>query len=198
MVEDRPIVSCVAIGISTGGPQTLTRVFAALRPPIPPILVVQHMPAQFTGALASRLDRLCAVPVAEAENGARIVPDRILIAPGDRHLAVVGRPLQARVSLREDPPVSGHRPSVDVLFASVARVFGPLSVAIIMTGMGRDGVEGCKMVRAAGGLALGQDEASSTIYGMNRAAFEERAVSSQFHVDDLPGLIRRFDSDRKL
>jgi two-component system chemotaxis response regulator CheB len=195
--EDRPIASCVAIGISTGGPQTLTRVFAALRPPIPPILVVQHMPAQFTGALAARLDRLCAVSVAEAENGEKITPDRILIAHGDRHLAVVGRPRQARVSLRDEPPVSGHRPSVDVLFESVARVFGPQAVAVIMTGMGRDGVEGCKLVRAAGGLALGQDEASSTIYGMNKAAFEERAVSSQFHVDELPAIIRKLETDRK-
>lgn len=187
---------CLAIGISTGGPQALTRVFSALRRPVPAILVVQHMPAPFTGALAARLDRLCAVPVREAEDGERLVSDRVLIAPGDRHLAVVGRPRQARVSLRDDSPVSGHKPSVDVLFSAVARVFGSASVGVIMTGMGRDGVEGCRQIRQVGGSTFGQDEASSTVYGMNKAAFEDGVLSSQFHIDELPAIIRRLETDR--
>ncbi len=182
---------CVAIGISTGGPQTLNQVFSELTQPIPPILVVQHMPARFTSVFADRLDRHSAVAIREAKEGDRIAPDQILIAPGGRHMTVIGRPGQARVTLSDGPPVSGHRPSVDVLFESAARVFGAATVGIIMTGMGRDGVDGCKKILADGGATYGQDEASSVVYGMNKAAHVEGAVLRQFALDELPDLLRR-------
>ena len=181
---------CVVLGISTGGPQTLTQVFSQLEPPIPPILVVQHMPPTFTQIFANRLDRRCQVTVREAAEGDRVEPDLILIAPGGRHMSLTGRPPFVRVALSDGPPVSGHRPSVDVLFRSAAEIFGADTVGVLMTGMGRDGVEGCQKILEAGGTTLGQDEASSVIYGMNKAAFEAGAIRSQFSLHELPGLVR--------
>lgn len=186
----RAVRKCVVLGISTGGPQTLTRIFSRLEPPIPPILVVQHMPATFTSVFANRLDRRCQVSVREATDGQRVEPDQILVAPGGRHLSLSGRPPRAKVVLADGPPVSGHRPSVDVLFRSAAEVFGADAVGVMMTGMGRDGVDGCLKILEAGGTTLGQDEASSIIYGMNKAAFEAGAIRSQFSADELPGLLR--------
>ncbi len=183
--------ACVAIGISTGGPQALSQTLPMLKAPIPPILVVQHMPAQFTGAFAARLARHCSVAVKEAEEGDRIVSDQILIAPGGRHLVLVGRAPHVRTSLADGPPVSGHRPSIDLLFQSVARCYGPLSVGFLMTGMGRDGVEGCKRILGAGGWTFGQDEATSVVYGMNKAAVQEGAIKQEFALDELPDLIER-------
>jgi two-component system chemotaxis response regulator CheB len=181
---------CVVLGISTGGPQTLTRIVSELEPPLPPILVVQHMPATFTRVFAARLDRRCRVEVREAAEGLRVEPDQILIAPGGRQLRLVGRPPMVRVALDDGPPVSGHKPSVDVLFRSAAEAFGPEAVGVLMTGMGRDGVDGCLSILQAGGTTLGQDEASSIIYGMNKAAFEAGAIRQQFSADELPGLLR--------
>src|SRR5262249_7985051 len=123
--------------------------------------------------------------------GDRVLPDRILIAPGGRHMTVIGRPTQARVSLTDGPLVSGHKPSIDMLFQSAARIYGPAAVGIIMTGLGRDRVEGCKRILAAGGNTFGQDEATSVVYGMNKAAHQEGAVQSQFPLDELPALIER-------
>lgn len=182
---------CLLIGISTGGPQALAQVLPALTPPIPPILIVQHMPAKFTNVFAERLARQCAVPVKEAEQGDRVLPDAILIAPGGRHMTLAGSPSGCRATLSDGPLVSGHKPSVDMLFQSGARVYGASAVGVIMTGMGRDGVEGCKKILDAGGQTFGQDEPSSVVYGMNKAAFQEGAVQSQFSLPDLPALIQR-------
>ena len=115
---------CIVIGISTGGPQALGQVLPMLFGPIPPILIVQHMPTQFTAVFAERLNRSCIYAVKEAEDGDRVVSNRILVAPGGRHLVIVGHPPNVRVAVHDTPPVSGHRPSVDVLFKSAARVFG--------------------------------------------------------------------------
>jgi two-component system chemotaxis response regulator CheB len=186
----RTFRKCVVLGISTGGPQTLTRIFSVLEPPLPPILVVQHMPATFTRVFAARLDRRCRVDVREAVDGHRIEPDQILIAPGGRQMRLIGRPPIVRVTLDDGPPVSGHKPSVDVLFRSAAEVFGPEAVGVLMTGMGRDGVDGCLKILQAGGTTIGQDEASSIIYGMNKAAFEAGAIRKQFSADELPGLLQ--------
>lgn len=193
-VREAP-AACVAIGISTGGPQALSQVFPQLKPPIPPVVVVQHMPSPFTGAFAARLSRQCSLPVKEAEDGDRIVPNQILIAPGGRHLVLVGQPPLVRASLTDGPPVSGHRPSIDLLFQSVARGFGAQAVGLLMTGMGRDGVEGCKRILAAGGRTFGQDQDSSVVYGMNKAAFQEGAIQQEFSLDQLPDLIGRFGSN---
>ena len=152
------------------------------------------MPAQFTAVFAERLNRGCEVTVKEAEDGDRIVANRILIAQGGRHLAVIGQAPNARVTLSDGPLVSGHRPSVDVLFRSAARAFPNAVVGIMMTGMGRDGVEGCKAILAAGGFTLGQDEATSVVYGMNKAAFMEGVIGSQFPLDQFPALIKKLSA----
>ncbi len=191
--------ACVAIGISTGGPQALARVVPLLRRPSPPILIVQHMPARFTGVFAERLDRCSELAVKEAADGDPVEPDRVLIAPGGRHLDLSGRASRARAALSapDEPAVSGHKPSVDVLFRAVARIYGASAVAVIMTGMGRDGADGCRAVLDAGGLTLGQDEATSVVYGMNKAACLEGAVKLQFALDDLPDLIRALSGPRR-
>ncbi|HZW31795.1 MAG TPA: CheB methylesterase domain-containing protein, partial [Isosphaeraceae bacterium] len=183
---------CIVIGISTGGPQALSQIFPVLLPPLPPILVVQHMPGQFTGVFAERLNRYShgAVTVKEAEEGELVLPDRVLIAPGGRHLRLTGHPPRVRVALSDEPPVRGHRPSVDVLFHSAATAYQSAAVGLIMTGMGRDGVDGCQAILAAGGFTLGQDEATSVVYGMNKAAFLEGAVKAQFALDELPRILQ--------
>jgi two-component system chemotaxis response regulator CheB len=181
---------CLVIGISTGGPQALSQVFPLVRPPVPPILVVQHMPAQFTRVFAERLDRYSPLTIKEAREGDAVSPNQVLIAPGGRHMVLVGQSPRIRVSLADDPPVSGHKPSVDVLFESAARVYQSAAIGIMMTGMGRDGVDGCKAIVAAGGFTLGQDEATSVVYGMNKAAFLERALKAQFPLDELAAIIQ--------
>ena len=124
------------------------------------------------------------------------IPDQILIAPGGRHMTLAGHPPRVRVALSDDPEVSGHRPSIDVLFHAAAQVYQSAAVGIIMTGMGRDGVDGCKAILAAGGFTLGQDEATSVVYGMNKAAFLEGALKAQFALFDLPSIIRELDALR--
>jgi two-component system, chemotaxis family, protein-glutamate methylesterase/glutaminase len=187
---------CFVIGISTGGPQALSQVFPLLVPPLPPILVVQHMPAQFTGIFAERLNRYSTVPIKQAEEGDQVLPDRILIAPGGRHMVLIGHPPRVRIGLLDQPPVSGHRPSIDVLFQSAARAYQSATIGLLMTGMGRDGVEGCKAILAAHGFTLGQDEGTSVVYGMNKAAFLEGAIKAQFALDELPHIIQNISALR--
>jgi two-component system chemotaxis response regulator CheB len=187
---------CIVIGISTGGPQALSQVFPLLGPPMPPILVVQHMPAQFTEVFAQRLDRYSTLTIKQAEEGTPVLPSQVLIAPGGRHMTLAGQPPRVRVTLSDEPAVSGHRPSIDVLFRSAATVYHSAAVGLIMTGMGRDGVDGCKAILAAGGLALGQDEATSAVYGMNKAAMLEGAVKAQFPLEDLPGILQTVAGNR--
>jgi two-component system, chemotaxis family, protein-glutamate methylesterase/glutaminase len=181
---------CIVIGISTGGPQALSQIFPLLALPLPPILVVQHMPAQFTSIFAERLNRYSTIPVKQAEEGDPVLPDRILIAPGGQHMQLTGHPPRVRVALSDQAPVSGHRPSIDVLFQSAAAAYQAATIGVLMTGMGRDGVSGCKGILAAGGLTLGQDEATSVVYGMNKAAFLEDAIKAQFSLDELPHIIQ--------
>ncbi len=183
---------CLVIGISTGGPQALSQILPLLTAPMPPILVVQHMIAQFTGVFANRLDHACSLTIKEAAEGDLVLPNHVLVAPGGRHMMVAGSLARARITLSEDAPVSGHKPSVDVLFQSAARVFQAGVVGVIMTGMGRDGADGCKTILAAGGFTLGQDEETSVVYGMNKAAFVEGAIKAQFALDDLPGILKNF------
>ena len=182
---------CVAIGISTGGPPALTGLFETLQPPMPPIVVVQHMPPNFTKALAWRLNSLAGLTIREAANGDTLRPNHVLIAPGGKHLEVRRRGTWVKAMIREGPPVSGHKPSVDVMMTSVADVFGRNCLGVIMTGMGRDGVEGCGAIRAHGGYVLGQDEASSDVYGMNKVAYVEGNVDRQFSLRDAAAVITR-------
>jgi two-component system chemotaxis response regulator CheB len=181
---------CVAIGISTGGPPAIHAIFEKLVPPVPPIVVVQHMPAQFTQAFAKRLNELCEIEVKEAEDGDNVVPNRAIIAPGGMHAVIKKLGFKYRVALDDSEPVSGHKPSVDVLFASAAKVYGSKLVGVIMTGMGRDGADGCKQILANGGRTYGQDEATSVVYGMNKVAYREGGVQKQFPLDALPSILR--------
>jgi len=182
---------CVALGISTGGPPALTRIFQSLRAPMPPILVVQHMPPHFTGPLAWRLDSTSALSIKEAQHGDLLQPNQVLIAPGGMHLEVRRLGGLVKAVVRDGPPVSGHKPSVDVMMRSAVSVFGSRVLGIIMTGMGRDGVDGCRAIRQAGGYVLGQDEASSDVYGMNKVAMVEGHVNEQFSLDRAAATITR-------
>jgi two-component system chemotaxis response regulator CheB len=190
--------ACIAIGISTGGPPALTSLFRELKPPLPPILVVQHMPAQFTKPFAWRLNSVSRLTVKEGESGEVIKPNHAYVAPGGFHMAIQGRAGSARIRIFDGEPVSGHKPSVDVMMSSAAQVFGRRVLGVIMTGMGRDGANGCRAIRSAGGYVLGQDEATSDVYGMNKVAFVEGNVDRQFALQDGARLIMRYVEERFL
>jgi two-component system chemotaxis response regulator CheB len=176
----------IAIGISTGGPDALRFLCARLDPDLSvPIAVVQHMPPGFTNEFAKSLDRVCPLEVKEAEEGDIIKSGRILIAQGNKHLELERKALAVMAHLSEDPLVSGHRPSADVLFASVAKIYGNQALGIIMTGMGRDGAEQLGAIYREGGITLGQDEASSVVYGMPRVAFELGHVMEQVTLENM-------------
>jgi two-component system chemotaxis response regulator CheB len=176
----------IAIGISTGGPDALRVVFANLDKDLSvPIVVVQHMPQGFTYEFAKSLDRLCPLDVKEAEEGDAIQSGRILIAQGNKHLEVERRDGGVVAHLTDDPQVSGHRPSADVLFASVALVYQNHALGVIMTGMGRDGAAQLGTIYKEGGLTLGQDEASAVVYGMPRVAFELGHVQEQVSLEKM-------------
>ena len=174
---------CIAIGISTGGPAALARLFSALRPPMPPILVVQHMLPAFTGALAERLNGLSQLTVQHAVEGTTLQPNVVLLAAGGKHMRVRRSGTLLRTHIQDGPAVSSHKPSIDILMTSVAEAFGDRCLGVIMTGMGRDGVAGCAAIRKAGGLVLGQDEHSSDVYGMNKIAFVDGHVHRQFSLE---------------
>jgi two-component system chemotaxis response regulator CheB len=168
-----PASKVVALGVSTGGPNSLEYMFSHLPGDFAAaIMVVQHMPAGFTETFARRLNESCSLDVKEAQSGDLLSAGRVLICPGDRHMRVRRMPLGDVVVLSDEPKVNGHRPSVDILFRSVAQEFGSDSVGLIMTGMGEDGAEGLGVMKAAGALTIAQDEASSIVFGMPRAAIE--------------------------
>ena len=180
----------IAIGISTGGPDALRVVFSQLDPDLAvPIVVVQHMPAGFTNEFAKSLDRFCPLEVKEAEDGDAIRPGRILIAQGNRHLEVERKNGAAVAHLSDAPQVSGHRPSADVLFASVALMYQNHALGVIMTGMGRDGAQQLGTILKEGGITLGQDEASAVVYGMPRVAFELGHVQEQVSLANMASRI---------
>ena len=175
----------VAIGSSTGGVEALCEVVANFPAGCPPTVITQHMPATFTKSFAARLDRLSDATVMEAQDGAALEAGRVYVAPGgDRHLVITGR-TRPICRLVQAEPVNGHRPSVDVLFSSVAKTAEGGAVGVILTGMGRDGAEGLAAMRRAGAQTFGQDEASSLIYGMPRVAQEAGAVERQLPLNKI-------------
>jgi two-component system chemotaxis response regulator CheB len=177
----------IAIGSSTGGVQALTRILPMFPADAPPILIVQHMPEGFTGPFAARLDALCALEVREARDGEVLQAGRVLIAPGGRtHMVIVRRGQSLQVELHAGDPVAFSRPSVDVLFASVARHAGARAAAAILTGMGRDGAGGLLAIRHAGGRTVAQDEATSVVYGMPMAAAEIGAAEAILPLEAIP------------
>lgn len=179
----------VFVGASTGGVEALKALLVGMPADCPPTLITQHMPPRFTTGFAERLDRQCPMRVTEAVNDEVIEPGHVYIAPGSHHLEIVRVGTHHVCRLSDGPAVSGHRPSVDVLFRSAARVCGKSAVAAILTGMGKDGAEGLLEMRQAGAVTLGQDEESSLIYGMPRAAFERGAVMKQFSLSRMADAI---------
>lgn len=166
----------VAIGTSTGGTQALEAVLTVLPRTCPGIVVVQHMPEKFTASFAARLDGVCDVNVAEAKSGDRVLPGRVLIAPGGRHMLLRRSGAQYHVEVVDGPLVNRHRPSVDVLFRSVARCAGANALGVIMTGMGDDGAVGLAEMHTAGARTVAQDEATCVVYGMPKEAVARGAV----------------------
>jgi two-component system chemotaxis response regulator CheB len=169
--------SVIALGTSTGGTQALQTVLTSLPEDCPGIVVVQHMPEKFTAAFADRLNRLCRCEVKEAANSDRVRPGRVLIAPGGRHMQLKRSGAQYYVSILDGPPVNRHKPSVDVLFRSVAREAGKNAIGVIMTGMGDDGARGLLEMREAGALTAAQDEASCVVFGMPKEAIARGAAA---------------------
>jgi two-component system chemotaxis response regulator CheB len=160
-------IDVVAIGVSTGGPNALAELLPALPPGFPvPVVIVQHMPPVFTRMLADRLDSRCAVGVVEAGGGEVLAPGRVHIAAGGRHLTVARQGTSVVTVANDDPPLHSCRPAVDVLFRSVADVYGSGVLAVVLTGMGQDGLAGVETIRVGGGQVLAQDEASSVVWGM--------------------------------
>ena len=179
----------VAIGTSTGGTQALEAVLSELPAVSPGIVVVQHMPPQFTAAFAARLNSLCEIEVREAVNNDRVVPGCALIAPGGKHMLLVRSGAQYHVEIKDGPPVNRHRPSVDVLFRSVAKCAGKNALGVIMTGMGDDGARGLKEMRDAGAHTVAQDEATCVVFGMPKEAIRLEAAARIEPLDHIARLI---------
>jgi two-component system chemotaxis response regulator CheB len=180
-----PLDRIVAVGSSTGGVEALLHMVQRMPANCAPMVIAQHMPGSFTRSFAERLNRASPAQVSEARDGDPLVPGRIYVAPGgDYHLEVEGA-ARPHCRVTHGPPVSGHCPSVDVLFGSVARTAGSHGVGVILTGMGRDGAQGLLAMRQAGARTLGQDEATCVVYGMPRAAFELGAVERQLPLEKL-------------
>jgi two-component system chemotaxis response regulator CheB len=175
----------VLVGASTGGTEALRAILSRLPADAPPVAVVQHMPAAYTGPFAQRLDALCAVEVREARHGDELLPGRVLIAPGGRHMEIVGAPGRPRVHLADGDAVSGHRPSVDVLFRSGARALGLRAVGVLLTGMGADGAEGLLALRQAGAFTIAQSEATCVVFGMPGEAVALGAAREVSDLDDI-------------
>jgi two-component system, chemotaxis family, protein-glutamate methylesterase/glutaminase len=178
-----PSGALIAIGASTGGVEAIRAVLANMPIDCPPIVIAQHMPAGFTSRFAARLDEICGLKVVEAEDRMPLLVGHAYVARGDYHLRVERSSGQLKTRLTHDELESGHRPSVDVLFESVAKTVGPMAVGAILTGMGRDGARGLKLMRDAGAYTVGQSQASALVYGMPRVAFEEGAVVEQAPVE---------------
>ncbi len=180
----------VAIGASTGGTQALRAVLGAMTPEEQSLLIVQHMPAGFTRAFAERLDRESTLKVKEARDGDRVEPGRVLVAPGDLHMRLREDVRGYFAEVTAGPLVSRHRPSVDVLFHSVAELAGPRAVGVLLTGMGDDGAEGLLAMRQAGATTLVQDEASSVVFGMPKEAIRRGAADQVLPLTAIPDAIR--------
>jgi two-component system chemotaxis response regulator CheB len=179
----------IAVGASTGGTEALKILLTALPADAPGMVIVQHMPELFTRAFAERLDGLCAIRVKEAANGDRVLPGHALVAPGNHHMTLTRSGANYHVQINGGPPVNHHRPSVDVLFESCARWAGANAVGLIMTGMGADGARGLLQMRRAGARTLAQDEESSVVFGMPKAAIDAGAVEEVAALPQLPAAL---------
>lgn len=193
-------IEAVVIGASTGGPNALAQLFTAFPADFcQPVLVVQHMPPVFTGRLAQRLTASSAIGVDEAESGAFVRPGHAWLAPGDFHMALARDAEGVRLRTHQGPAENSCRPSVDVLFRSAAEVYGPGVLAIVLTGMGQDGLRGCERIRAAGGQVLVQDAATSVVWGMPGAVARAGLADAVLPIEQLgPEMVRRVVKGRSL
>ena len=188
MVKKR--IELIAIGSSTGGTEALSIVLPALRPPLPPILIVQHIPEGFSKLFAERMNKESILTVKEAENNEIIKPNSIYIAPGGLHMSINKVGDIVKVCCHMGPKLHGCRPAVDVLFHSISRYYtGGSAMAVILTGIGHDGTKGMLEMKKQGSPTIGQDEATSVVYGMPRSAFEAGAVDKQFPLNMIAAAI---------
>jgi two-component system, chemotaxis family, protein-glutamate methylesterase/glutaminase len=181
----------IALGVSTGGVQAIERVLRGLPATLPGIVVVQHMPAKFTSSFAQRLNRFSDLEVLEARDGDRVLPGRVLIAPGGLHTRLARDGAQYVVQVVDGPEINRHKPSVDVLFRSAAQAAGRNSIGVLMTGMGSDGARGLLEMRDAGGVTAAQDEASSIVFGMPKEAIRLGAASTVLPLGDIGAWLQR-------
>jgi two-component system chemotaxis response regulator CheB len=182
----------VVVGASTGGTEALRTLLEAMPPDAPGVAIVQHMPEVFTAQFAKRLAQTCRIEVKEAEQDDRLVSGRALVAPGNRHLAVRRSGALYVVDVIDGPPVSLHRPSVDVLFRSAARACGENAVGVILTGMGSDGADGLSEMKRAGARTIAQDEATSVVFGMPKEAIARGCVDEVLPIDRIAGTVLRW------
>jgi two-component system chemotaxis response regulator CheB len=182
----------IAIGASTGGTEAIKEVLLRMPADGPGIVITQHIPEAFSGPFARRMDGICAMTVCEARDGQHILAGHAYIAPGDRHLLVVRDGARFVARLSDGPPVNRHRPSVDVMFRSVAQNVGPNAVGAILTGMGADGAEGLKEMREAGAHTLAQDERSSVVWGMPGEAVKRGAAEQIRALEDIAGQLMQW------
>jgi len=179
----------IAIGSSTGGTEAVKDVLEVLPPNTPPILITQHMPERFTKTWADRMNQLCRISVKEAEDGDSVLPGHALVAPGSYHMTLVRNGARYSVRINQDPPVNRHRPSVDVLFDSVAHYAGANAVGVILTGMGGDGAKGMLAMKQAGAYTIAQDEASCVVFGMPKEAIKLGGVDKVLPLNDIAGSV---------
>jgi two-component system chemotaxis response regulator CheB len=186
----RPPAQCVVIGASTGGPAALQAVVSGLPAAFhAAVVIVQHIPRGFTRSLAERLDARSTIPVREARHGDAVEPGQVLLAPAGIHTRIVRAEAGSAVSLEEEPSEALHRPSVDVLMASAADVYGPRALGVVLTGMGSDGTEGLRAIRGRGGLTLAEAEETCVIFGMPKSAIEAGVVERTVPLDRIAGEI---------
>jgi two-component system chemotaxis response regulator CheB len=181
----------LAMAASTGGVEAFHCLLGQLKPPLPPVVIVQHMPRSFTRSFAERLNSQHGLEVREAEDGEILQPSMVRIAPGDYHLEIDNMQGQVRTRLHRGPEICGHRPAADLLFVSVAEAFGPQAMGVVLTGMGQDGAEGLLHMKRSGALTIAQDKPTSLVYGMPRAALEKGAICAQFSLNELATFIRQ-------
>lgn len=179
-------IKLVAIGSSTGGVEALAAILPKLKPPFPPIVIVQHIPAGFSRMFAERMNKESALTVKEGEDGELIKSDFVYIAPGGLHMKLIKFNDNLQIKCFMAPPVHSCRPAVDVLFHSVAELVGAAALGVILTGIGHDGTAGLLAMKQQGALTLGQDESTSAVYGMPKSAFERGAVLKQLPLDGMP------------
>lgn len=197
-ISPRGARAAVAVAASTGGPRALAELIPALRSDLDAaVLIAQHMPKGFTAGLARRLNEASSLPVCEAENGQPVLSNHVYVAPGGLHMTVRTDPAGTVIALDDALPIWGVKPSADPLFRSVAQLFGGATVGVVLTGMGRDGSAGLAAIRDAGGAAIVQDQATSTIWGMPQAALESAGADAVLALDEIAGGVGRLLATRR-